>query len=173
MRIPPSQVNTMQESTPDPTSGVISLVRNPLPFGLRSFLLHMYPIGHVPHCSCVKKMSSCQKDVKLSKGCQIVKKMSNVKKSNTSTMEEVCKKINWHNEVHTYWCQFWHQIWRSPKLFKNTFYAHFEGFWWPSYVTKYSTWNTTVNHFHPKSRGHCIFGLLKWDLSHMTFKNPD
>ena len=49
-------------------------------------------------------------------------------------MEEVYKKINWHNEVHTYWRQFWHQIWRSPKLFKNTFYAHFEGFWWPSYV---------------------------------------
>ena len=46
-------------------------------------------------------------------------------------MEEVHKKINWHNEVHTYW----HQIWRSPKLFKNTFYAHFDGFWPPSYVT--------------------------------------
>ena len=27
------------------------------------------PIAHVPHCSCVKKMSSCQKDVK----CQKVK----------------------------------------------------------------------------------------------------
>ena len=44
------------------------------------------------------------------------------------------EKINSHNEVHTYWRQFWHQIWRSPKLFKNTFYAHFEGFWSPSYV---------------------------------------
>ena len=39
-----------------------------------------------------KKMSICQKDVKLSKRCQVVKKMSNVKKSNTWTMEEVHKK---------------------------------------------------------------------------------
>ena len=31
----------------------------------------------------IKKMSSCQKDVKLSKRCQVVKMMSNVKKSNT------------------------------------------------------------------------------------------
>ena len=31
----------------------------------------------------LKEMSNCQKDVKLSKRCQIVKKMSNVKKSNT------------------------------------------------------------------------------------------
>ena len=71
----------------------------------------------------------------MSKRCQNVKKMSNVKKWNTQTMEEVDKKINSYNEVHTYWCQFWCQIWRSPKLFKNTFYAHLEGFWSPSYVT--------------------------------------
>ena len=39
----------------------------------------------------------------MSKRCQVVKKMSNVKKSNTQTMEEVHKKkINSHNEVHTY-----------------------------------------------------------------------
>ena len=38
----------------------------------------------------------------MSKICQNVKKMSNVKKSNTETMEEVHKKINSHNEVHTY-----------------------------------------------------------------------
>ena len=52
----------------------------------------MCPIAHMS-----------KKDVKLSKRCQVVKKMSNVKKSNTCTMEEVHKKINWHNEVHTYW----------------------------------------------------------------------
>ena len=33
----------------------------------------MCPIAHVPHCSCVKKMSGCQKDVKLSKRCQMSK----------------------------------------------------------------------------------------------------
>ena len=49
--------------------------------------LPMCPIAHVS-----KNMSSCQKDVKLSERCQVVKKMSNVKKSNTLTMEEVHKK---------------------------------------------------------------------------------
>ena len=95
---------------------------------------------HVSYCPCAllpmcpisegaKKMSSCQKNVKFSKRCQ-------VSKSQTHWLwRRFTKKINWHNEVHTYWRQFWHQIWRSPKLFKNTFYAHFEGFWWPSYVT--------------------------------------
>ena len=34
-------------------------------------------------------VSKYQKDVKLSKRCQVVKKMSNVKKSNMQTMEEV------------------------------------------------------------------------------------
>ena len=49
--------------------------------------LPTFPIAHMS-----KKMSSCQKAVKLSKRCQVVKKMSNVKKSNTWTMEEVQKK---------------------------------------------------------------------------------
>ena len=40
-------------------------------------LLPMCPIAHVPY------FQRCQKDVKLSKRCQVVKKMSNVKKSNT------------------------------------------------------------------------------------------
>ena len=44
------------------------------------------PIAHVSYCPYVKI------DVKLSKRCQVVKKMSNVKKSNTWTMEEVHKK---------------------------------------------------------------------------------
>ena len=46
---------------------------------------------HLPMCP-IAHMSSCQKDVKLSKRCQVAKKMSNVKKSNTWTMEEVHKK---------------------------------------------------------------------------------
>ena len=49
--------------------------------------LPTFPIAHMS-----KKMSSCQKAVKLSKRCQVVKKMSNVRKSNTQTMEEVHKK---------------------------------------------------------------------------------
>ena len=46
----------------------------------------------VKKCQLIKKMSNCQKDVKLSKRCQVDKKMSNVKKSNIWTMEEVHKK---------------------------------------------------------------------------------
>ena len=48
------------------------------------------PTFLIAHMS--KKVSSCQKDVKLLKRCQVVKKISNVKKSNTLTMEEVHKK---------------------------------------------------------------------------------
>ena len=93
--------------------------------------LPTFPIAHMS-----KKMSSCQKDVKLSKRCQVVKKMSNVKKSNTWTMEEVHKKKkkNSHNEVHTYWCQFWHHIWWWPKPLKMCIKSVFEQFWWPSYL---------------------------------------
>ena len=88
----------------------------------------MCPIAHVPHWPCATLLM-CQKDVKLSKRCQMSKSQTH------RLWRRFTKKINWHNEVHTYWHQFWRQIWRSPKLFKNTFYAHFEGFWWPSYVT--------------------------------------
>ena len=96
------------------------------------------PMCHIAHvskrCQVVKKMSSCQKDVK----CQKVKHR---------LWRRFTKKINWHNEVHTYWCQFWRQIWRSPKLFKNTSYAHFEGFWWPSYVTSKIDVNMCEPHY--------------------------
>ena len=98
-------------------------------------VITMYPILHVPHPLCAPSKSSrywyyslntwpCtwshmltmwpyyKTCVKMSKRYQVVKKMSNVKKSNTWTMEVVHKKIiNWHNEVHTYWCQFWCHIW--------------------------------------------------------------
>ena len=36
--------------------------------------------------------------------------------------------------------QIWCQIWRSLKIFKNTFYAHFEDFWSPSYVISKLVW---------------------------------
>ena len=62
--------------------------------------------------------------------------LSNVKKLNTYTMEEVHKKIiNWHNEVHTYWQQFWHHIWWSLKTLKMSIEIIFGQFCWPSYLT--------------------------------------
>ena len=76
-------------------------------------------------------MSKCQKDVKLSKRCQ-VDKCQKVKSLDYEGGSQ--KLINWHNKVYRYWCQVWCQIWRSPKLSKNTFCANFEGFWLPSYV---------------------------------------
>ena len=100
------------------------------------YLISIFNINHdtplpMSHCPCVllpicpRKMLSCQKDVKLSKRCQVVKK------SNTWTMEEVHKKINWHNEVHTYW----RHIWWWPKTLKMCIESVFEQFWWPSYLT--------------------------------------
>ena len=71
------------------------------------------PFTHVPHWPCAPLLM-CQKDVKLSKRCQMSKSQTH------RLWRRFTKKINWHNEVHTYWHQFWHQIWRSPKLFKNT-----------------------------------------------------
>ena len=92
--------------------------------------LPMCPVAHMSKkCQVVKKMSSCQKDVKLSKRCQM---------SNSQThglWRRFTKKINWHNEVHTYWCQFWCHIWWWPKTLKMCIESVFEQFWWPSYLT--------------------------------------
>ena len=79
-------------------------------------------------CQNVKKMSSCQKDVKLSKRCQML----------TSQTCELWRRFtiknNWHNEVDTYWCQFWHHIWWWPKPLKMCIESVFEHFLWPSYA---------------------------------------
>ena len=45
-------------------------------------------------------MSKCQKDVKLSKRCQMSKGQTH------RLWRRFTKKINWHNEVHTFWRQF-------------------------------------------------------------------
>ena len=60
-------------------------------------------------------MSSCQKVVKYQK----VKHLDYGGGSH---------KKNSHNDVHTYRCQFLHQVCRSPKVVKNTFHGHFEIF---------------------------------------------
>ena len=104
---------TMWPITPSPMC--------PIPQGAPSLssLLTMIPIcPHFPlsicqkRCQFVKKMSSCQKDVKLSKRCQMSKSQTH------GLWRRFTKKINWHNEVHTYWCQFWHHIWWWPKTLK-------------------------------------------------------
>ena len=76
-------------------------------------------------CQVVKKMSSYQKDVKLSKRCQM-------SKSQTHWLwRRFTKKINSHNEVHTYWCQFWWWL----KTLNMCIESVFGQFWWLSYLT--------------------------------------
>ena len=117
-------------------------------------IMAVCPITHVSHCPCVPSpmcpipqgapsLSSVLTRIPICprvplpicpKRCKVVKKMSNLKKSNTWTMEEVHKKMNSH-EVHTYWYQFWHHIWWWPKTLKICIESVFEQFWWPSYST--------------------------------------
>ena len=144
------------------------------------YLISIFNINHdtplpMSHCPCVllpicpRKMLSCQKDVKLSKRCQVVKKMSNVKKSNTWTMEEVHKKINWHNEVHTYWRQFWRHIWWWPKNPQNVHRKCFRtilvtfifdvkidvNMCEPHYVNLFFLWTSSIVH---------VFDFLTFDI---------
>ena len=55
-------------------------------------------------------------------------------KSQTHGLWKRFTKKNWHNEVQTYWHQFWHHIWWSPKTLKMCIESVFGQFWWPSYL---------------------------------------
>ena len=119
-----------------------SITHVPIPQGTPSLSLILTmiplcpcPIAHVSYCPYVKK------DVKLAKKCQVIKKMSScqkdVKLSKSQThglWKRFAKKINSHNEVHTYWYQFWRHIWWRPKTLKMCIESVFEQFWWPSYL---------------------------------------
>ena len=106
----------------------------PIPITLP--LILMYPIAHVPYCPCTPLLyphvdlegghatfpicpitpvpmsnwahrwfgSKMSNDVKLSKRCLL-------SKNQIPGLWKVHKKINWHNEVCTYWHQFWYHIW--------------------------------------------------------------
>ena len=109
-----------------------------------------HPFTHVLHCPCVPLLM-CQKDVKLLKRCQVLKKMSScqkdVKWQKVKHMDYgrgSQKKLNWHNEVRTYWHQFWHHIWWSPKTLKMFIESVFEQVWSPSYLTS-KLMSTCVN----------------------------
>ena len=70
-----------------------------------------------------------QKDVKLSKRCQMSKNET------PRLWRRFTKKLNWHNEVHRYWHQFWRHKWWSLKTLKMFIESIFGQFWWPSYLT--------------------------------------
>ena len=85
-------------------------------------------------------------------------------------MEEVHKKIiNWHNEVHTYWHQFWHHISWSLKTLKMSIEIIFGQFCWPSYLTSKLT-SISVNlimsifFFLWTSSIVCMFDFLIFDI---------
>ena len=114
----------------------------PIPQGPPSVsaVLTKIPFTHVPHCPCTP-LPMCH-IAHVSKRCQVVKRMSNCQKrcqmlkSQTHGLwRRFTKKINWHNEVHTYWRQFWRHIWWSPKTLKMCIESVFEQFWSPSYLT--------------------------------------
>ena len=63
-----------------------------------------------------QKISNCQRDGQYN----IVKQLNYRGDS---------QKINWHNEVHTYWHKFWCHVWRSSKLVKNNFCEFWHHIW--------------------------------------------
>ena len=75
-----------------------------------------------------RNVPKCQKDVKLSKRCQMSKIQT------PRLWRRFTKKLNWHNEVHRYWHQFWHHKWWSLKTLKMFIESIFGQFWWPSYL---------------------------------------
>ena len=98
-----------------PLLGVPTLARGEVPTLAGVYLpwlggTYLHQEGYLPRlesnvklstkCQLIKKMSSCQKDVKLSKRCQMSKSQTH------GLWRRFTKKINWHNEAHTYWPNF-------------------------------------------------------------------
>ena len=113
-----------------------------------------YPCAPLPMCpinQIVKKMSSCEKDVKLSKRCQRVKHMDYGRGLQKK------KKKNWHNEVHRYWGQFWHHIRWWPKTLK----MYIESIFWPILMTFIFDIEIDVNMYEC----HCVNLFLVWTSS--------
>ena len=66
----------------------------------------------------------------MSKRCQMSKSQTH------GQWRRFTKKINWYNEVHTYWHQFWRHIWWWPKTLKMGIESVFEQFWWFLYFNQ-------------------------------------
>ena len=187
------KLHMIKHMTTHPCWPCAPLLMCPIPQGAPSLssVLTMIPI--CPHfllprclkrCQDVKEMSSCQRDVKLSKRCQVVKKMSSCQKDVKCQKVKHMdygggsqKKIKWHNEVHTYWRQFWRHIWWWPKTLKMCKESVFEQFWWPSYLTSKLTslcvnlimWIYFFRWFKPPytiTHGNLLTAI--WDTFHWT-----
>ena len=108
-------------------------------------------------------MSNCQKDVKLSKRCQMSKSQTH------RLWRRFTKKINWHNEVHTFWRQFWTSHMMVTKNLQN---VHRKCFWTilvtfifdvkininmcePHYVNLFFLWTSSIVY---------VFDFLTFDI---------
>ena len=113
-------------------------------------------------------MSKCQKDVKLSKRCQMSKNQTH------RLWRRFTKKINWHNEVHTYWRQF---LTSHMMVTKNPQNGHRKCFW-TILVTFIFDVKIDVNMCEPHyvnlfflltSSIVCVFDFLTFDISLTTW----
>ena len=110
-----------------------------------------------------RKMSNCQKDVKLSKRCQMSKNQTH------RLWTRFTKKINWHNEVHTFWRQF---LTSHMMVTKNPQNGHRKCFWTilvtfifdvkidinmcePHYVNLFFLWTSSIVY---------VFDFLTFDI---------
>ena len=106
-------------------------------------------------------MSNCQKDVK----CQKIKHLDYGGGS----------QKNWHNEVHTYWHQFWCHIWWWPKTLEMSIESILDQFWWPWYVM--SKFSEKIPCFHPSKiflilTLHTLREILDWSLISILTSQP-
>ena len=150
----------------------------PIPKGAPSLfsVLTMIPIS--PHfllpicqkrCQVVKKMSSYQKDVKLSKRCQMSKSQTH------GLWRRFTKKINWHNEVHTVM-----SIWMSHMMVtKNPQNVHTKCFWtilvtfiFDIKIDINMCESDYVNFFFWTSSIVCVFDFLIFDIFLTTWSFP-
>ena len=111
--------------------------------------------------------------IKMSKRCQIVKKISNVKKPNSWTREEVHKEITRHNEVHIWWCKFGCHMWKSSKFYFMNISRIFDDHhtWhqnWPYYV-----WSPLCQSFLRMSSIVKQFNFLIYDIFMIIWLKSD
>ena len=110
-----------------------------------------------------KRCQNVKKDVKLSKRCQMSKNQTH------RLCRRFTKKINWHNEVHTFWCQF---LTSHMMVTKNPQNGHRKCFWTilvififgikidvnmcePHYVNLFFLWTSSIVY---------VFDFLTFDI---------
>ena len=118
----------------------------------------------------------CQKDVKLSKRCQMSKNQT------PRLWRRFTKKFNWHNEVHRYWCQFWRHKWWSLKTLKMLIESNFGAILMtfisdikfdinicePQYVNIFFLWTSSIVQIFNIWHLFWQLGILTHNLNHLS-----